>query len=55
MSRCQSTYKGVAALERTKTAVTGQAASQIHHRGVVAALLESLPAEPLVPVLALVG
>ncbi|GHA02620.1 hypothetical protein GCM10010303_09660 [Streptomyces purpurascens] len=33
MSRCHSTYNGVAAFERTKTAVTGQAASHTHPRG----------------------
>lgn len=33
MSRCHSTYSGVAAFESTKTAVTGHAASHTHHSG----------------------
>ncbi len=34
MSRCHSTYSGVAALDSTKTAVTGHAASHTHQVGV---------------------
>ncbi|GAA2093557.1 hypothetical protein GCM10009759_20270 [Kitasatospora saccharophila] len=33
MSRCHSTYSGVAALDSTKTAVIGQAASHTHRNG----------------------
>ena len=33
MSGCHSTYSGVAALDRTKTTVTGHAASHTHQVG----------------------
>ncbi|MGI5154099.1 ArsR/SmtB family transcription factor [Microbispora sp. CA-102843] len=51
MSCCQTTYSGVAALDSTNTAVTGQAASQIHQVGGAPAGVDEIRLEAVFAVL----